>query len=952
MRAMASAIPPIGKILGHYRLVEKIGAGGMGVVYRAHDERLDRDVALKVLSADGFANENARKMFRREALTISKLSHGNIATVFDFDTQESLDFLVMEYVSGTTLAEKLTKGALPQKELLGLSLQIGKALEEAHAQGVVHCDLKPGNIMVTTSQQQVKLLDFGLAKLLRISGTATTETGGHLCTFGGTLPYMAPEQLLGKVPDFRSDIYSFGAVLYEMATGRRPFEAKVSTVLTEEILHKIPPPPTLVNSSISARFQDVILKCLEKDSDDRYQSVKELIVDLRHLVAPSSVPVEITKLTYAARQRKRRNKLIVGAIAIVALLASIGLTSWYWRGRPRKPQVVLMGDFYNRTDEKVFDDVIPELLTIDLEQSGYISVFPSSRRSEALGLMELEPTASIDEATGKEICQREALNALILGSITKLGNRYVLTARVLNPDGQSLAGTEEMLESVGELPASIDKISKYLRNHLGESKNEIQGSSIPVVDVTSPSLPAVRSFLTGKKQLYGGAPQDAKASFERALELDPSFAMAHEYLGLAYLHQGNPVRAEEELKKTLLLLDHVTKHERQKILGDFSLLRRDFDQAIVHFQLLKALRPRDPAPSLNLAQCYEGKLNFDAALEETKAALEIESAAGPQNNLAEIYLLKGDIPNALKTAAEIVKKNDENVRGMENLGWAYLLNGQHKEARDAFERMIEFGGDAESRGRSALADVAMSSGRYKEAKQQLETGIAVDRRLGNLFAAEKKEIALLDVALGDVSDSSLDKRRQYEPQLGSDPQLILLKGLYYARAKRRTELAQNYGQLDAAVRNNSVETLKSFREMLGAELALLDANPLAAVAAAKHAVDLENSTVAWQVLAESYAAARQPAEAISSYERVLVRGAERSQSYDAPAYHELIDIHYRLGVLCQDSGEISKARTHLELFLKSWSHPDGNPSIYNDAKARLRRLSGTEAGTGIPVPTT
>jgi serine/threonine protein kinase/tetratricopeptide (TPR) repeat protein len=943
---MASVVPEIGKIVGHYRLLEKIGAGGMGVVYRAHDERLDRDVALKVLSPDGFADENARKMFRQEALTISQLSHGNIASVFDFDTHEGLDFLVMEYVRGTTLAERLTKGPLQQKEVLGLGAQIVSALEEAHHNGVIHCDLKPGNIMVTASHYQVKLLDFGLAKMLRISGTAITETADNLCTFWGTLPYMSPEQLLGKVPDFRSDIYSVGAILYEMATARRPFEEKLPTALTEEILHKLPAFPAFVNTSISPSVQGVILKCLEKDPDDRYQSLKELAVDLRRMAAPR-LPVEIVKLEAAPRQ-KLRNKLIVITVAIAGLLGCIGLASRYLSGKPRKSQVVLMGDFNNRTDQKVLDDIIPELLTISLEQSGYISVFPSSRRLETLSLMGLGPATSINEATGREICQREALDAVILGSITKLGDRYVVTARALSPSGQSLASTEDVLDNAGDLPGSLDKISIYLRNHLGESKSEIRGSSVPVADVTSSSLPAIQSFLVGKKQLYEGSPQDAKIAFEKALELDPSFAMAQEYLGLAYLHQGNPMRAEEELRKTLPMLKHVTEQEKQKILGDYNLLRRDFDQAIVHFRLLKTLRPKDPAPSLNLAQCYEGKLRFNSALEETKAALEIESAAGPRNNLAEIYLLLGDIPSALKTAAEIVHKSDKNVRGLENLGWAYLLNGQQKEARDTFELMIRLGGDAESRGRSALADMAMSSGRYSEAKRQLVSGSEVDRQLGNLFAAEKKQIALLSV-LPEEPGSPLFRQSERDLSRG-DPTLIFLEGLSYARMKRRTDLKRKYDSLDAEVKNNPVPTLQSFREMLSAEMALLDANPGAAVPAAKKAVELEDSTIAWQVLAESYAAAQQPKAAILSYERVLARGAERSQSYDAPAYHTLVDIHYRVGALCQDSGEISKAREHLEQFLKSWSDPDGNSTIYSDAKARFRRLSTARAGTGIPAP--
>ena len=267
--------PQIGETLGHYRIVEKIAEGGMGVVYRAHDERLDRDVALKVLPPDGLADESVRARFRREALTPSKLSHPNIATVFDFDTQGTLDFLVMEYVEGLTLAEKLGQGRLREKEVLALAIQIAKALEDAHEHGVVHCDLKPGNVMVTPNRQ-VKLLDFGLAKLLRFSATATTESGGEIHKFAGTLPYMSPEQLRGSAADFRSDIYSAGVVLYEMSTGRRPFEEKLSTALVDDILHKPPPPPAQFNSSLSPRLQDVIMKSLEKEHDRAEALVTEL----------------------------------------------------------------------------------------------------------------------------------------------------------------------------------------------------------------------------------------------------------------------------------------------------------------------------------------------------------------------------------------------------------------------------------------------------------------------------------------------------------------------------------------------------------------------------------------------------------------------------------------------------------------------------------------------------
>jgi serine/threonine protein kinase/tetratricopeptide (TPR) repeat protein len=938
--------PQIGETLGHYRIVEKIAEGGMGVVYRAHDERLDRDVALKVLPPDEFANESVRARFRREALTLSKLSHPNIATVFDFDTHGTLDFLVMEYVEGLTLAEKLGQGRLREKEVLALAIQIAKALEDAHEHGVVHCDLKPGNVMVTPNRQ-VKLLDFGLAKLLRISATATTESVGEIHKFAGTLPYMSPEQLRGSPADFRSDIYSAGVVLYEMSTGRRPFEEKLSTALVDDILHKPPLAPAQFNSSLSPRLQDVIMKCLEKEHDDRYQSARELAVDLRRLASATSIPTETPTPGRSSWRRMSRIVYITAIAGTIGLLALIGFIVWSSRGKPGKRQVVLIGDFQNRTDERVFDNTIPELLTVSLEQSGYTSVFPTSRTSEVLRLMARSPSGPIDEATGREICQREALNAVILGSITKLGSRYVLTARAISPGGHNLASAEDVVGDAGELPASLDRISRYLRKALGESKRQIEESSVPVAEVTTPSLEAIRSFSAGKQKLYAGSLQDARADFEKALELDPAFAMAHEYLGIAYLHQGNPVRAEEELKKTLPLIDHVTEQEKQKILGDYNFLRRDFDQAIFHYKRLKEMRPRDTVPSLNLAQCFVGKRNFDTALAETKAAIEGAPAPGPENNLAEIYLLKGDVGSAFRTAEDIVMRDPSNVRGLENLGWAYVLKNQPAEARRIFEHMVELGSDAESRGRSALADMALASGRAGEAKRQLEVGMAVDRQLGNSFAARKKQILMATTALEAGGHIFLADRER--DQVGNDPQLLFLAGLVYARANLPSELAKTYGRLDAAVNNNGVPTMQSFREMLGAKSALLNNDPSGAVQAAERAVAFEPSTLALEILAESYAAARRPREAVDAYEKVLARSAERSQSYDAPAYHRLIEIHYRLGVLYDGMGETSAARSHLEQFLSWWSHPDGKSKIYSDAKARLRRLAA-ESKTGIPTP--
>src|SRR5215469_10199781 len=278
----------IGQTLGHYRILERIGVGGMGEVYRAHDEHLERDVALKVLPTGTLASESARKQFRKEALALSKLNHPNIATVFDFDTQEGVDFLAMELVPGEALNQRLKTGALEEREVLSLAMQLSEGLVAAHAQGIVHRDLKPGNVLITLDGR-LKILDFGLAKLLVPSvDHEVTQSVSERPAVVGTLPYMSPEQLQGKPVDARTDIYAAGVIFYEMTTGRRPFEETLSTALVNDIIHKPPQPPARLNSKVSPKLQEMILKCMEKEPQNRYQSAKELTVDLRRLISPST----------------------------------------------------------------------------------------------------------------------------------------------------------------------------------------------------------------------------------------------------------------------------------------------------------------------------------------------------------------------------------------------------------------------------------------------------------------------------------------------------------------------------------------------------------------------------------------------------------------------------------------------------------------------------------------
>ena len=384
----------VGQTLGHYRIAEKIGAGGMGEVYRAHDEHLNREVAIKVLPSGTLSDESSRKRFRNEALTLSRLNHPNIATVHDFDTQAGVDFLVMEYVPGTTLSEKLAAGPLPEKEAARLCVQLAEGLTAAHERAVIHRDLKPGNLRLT-ADGRLKILDFGLARLVQpVSGDAETETLTQTRAIAGTLPYMAPEQLRGERVDARSDVWAAGVVLYEMATARLPFEGKTSAVLTDQILHGHATSPQRLQPRLSARLADIILKCLEKDAENRYQSAKELQVDLRRLISPTS-----SASIVAGAPRKRTRSRRIRSLAVLPL-----------------------NNFSRDPEQEYFADGMTEALICNLAKLQAVKI--TSRTS----VMRYKGS----ETPLPQIAAELNVDAVVEGSVMRVGPRVRITAQLIH----------------------------------------------------------------------------------------------------------------------------------------------------------------------------------------------------------------------------------------------------------------------------------------------------------------------------------------------------------------------------------------------------------------------------------------------------------------------------------------------------------------------------------------
>ncbi len=419
----------IGQTLGHYRILEKVATGGMGVVYRAHDEQLERDVALKVLPSGILSDSSSRRQFRKEALALAKLSHPNIETIYEFDTQDGIDFLVMEYVPGNTLADRLGSGALTEKEVVGLGMQIAAAMEEAHNRGVVHRDLKPRNIAIT-ERGQAKVLDFGLAKLLPNVNELTSDTLTDTQSGAGTLPYMPPEQLQGESVDARADIYSIGTILYEMGTDRRAFPQELPSRVIDAILHHSPVTPRALNSRISPELERIVLKCLDKDPGQRFQSAKELLVDLRRLDAsmshrpafPQPPPLKPKGVRWVVVYS------LVALLAIPVTLIAVNLHGWrdHLMGRPRAANIRSLAvlpfvNFSGDADQDYFADGMTDALINDLGQIGALRVISRTSVMSYKGVKRSLP----------DIARQLHVDAVVEGSVRRNENRVQINVQLV-----------------------------------------------------------------------------------------------------------------------------------------------------------------------------------------------------------------------------------------------------------------------------------------------------------------------------------------------------------------------------------------------------------------------------------------------------------------------------------------------------------------------------------------
>jgi len=518
----------VGIELGHYRVVEKIGTGGMGEVYRARDQHLARDVAIKVLPPGTLTDASARKHFHKEALILSQLNHPNVATIYDFDTQQGVDFLVMEYIPGITLSEKVAAGPLPEKEVLRLGVQLAEGLAAAHDQGVVHRDLKPGNLRVT-SDGRLKILDFGLAKLWHpVTSTAATESLSEPQAMAGTLPYMAPEQLLGGEIDARTDLHAAGLVLYEMATGRYPFADVENSQLIGTILHRTPRPPTALNSTVSPELERIIGKCLEKEPENRYQSAKELAIDLRRLLTPSTVTRPIPRRKVGAGKT-----ISLAAACSIALFLTLILGFNLGGKRDQLfsrtafapirslavlPFVNLSGD----PDQEYFTDGMTEALITDLSKLREVKVIS---RTSVMRFKDVKKPLP-------EIAQTLGVDSILEGSVQRSGGRVRITAQLIRAATDTHLWAESYERDARDVLPLQAEVAQAIAREIKVALSPEETKTLGRVSPINPE--AYEAYLKGQAQWYGISPEHLDAAlgyFELALQKDPKYARA--YVGVA-----------------------------------------------------------------------------------------------------------------------------------------------------------------------------------------------------------------------------------------------------------------------------------------------------------------------------------------------------------------------------------------------------------------------------------
>jgi eukaryotic-like serine/threonine-protein kinase len=972
-----------GNTISHYRILQKLGAGGMGEVYLAEDMKLGRKVALKVLGEEYTTSRDRLHRFEQEASAASALNHPNILTIHEIGVENGRHFIATEYIDGQTLRHRIAGSPLETREILDISVQVASALEEAHAAGIVHRDIKPDNIMVRRNGF-VKVLDFGLAKLMEDAtdrSPSDTEAPTRVLVqtdagvVMGTSHYMSPEQARGKPMDARTDIWSLGVVMYEMVAGRTPFEGETATDVIVAITQKEPPPLARFATNVPAELEWIIDKALRKDREERYQTIKELLTDLRRLkqrlefeaelersaspdtisrsfTAAPALPTKSDHIRPTAEDTARpalssaeyivseikRHKTGASLLAAILVLA-IGAGVFFYFNRAQAltdKDTVLLADFVNTTGEPVFDGTLKQALAVHLGQSPFLNIFPEERVREALRFMGRSPDERLTKDVAREICERQGLKALLTGSIASLGSNYVITLEAINAHtGDSIAREQAEASSKEQVLSSLGKAASDLREKLGESLSSIKQHDVPIEQATTSSLEALKAFAMGNEERSKGNPFESLRFYQRAVELDPNFAMAHARIAVFYGNQGQMDQARPFAEKAFELRDRVSERERLYISEKYyNYVTGEMDKSQEVLQTWSRLYPNDYIPRNNLTLSYQFFGKYDDALREALEAVRLNpNATSGRENLIGCFVALGRLDEADQALEQLKSlypdspsvyfnsailgfiRGDHSAmqRGMEwaksepfeadftgLLAAAAIYSGQLKKGEELARHSVDLYNSQNRKDNAAQSLIALGAqqaivGRCPEAKSNAAAGLAIHRGRISIANAAAVYAGCEDIVR---AQALLEEASKLYPK--DTPINMILGSLVRAQISR--------------VRGNYDEALQLLESLRRYDLGLLST--------------LANNYLRGKV----YLDQRKGSEAAAEFQKIIDhRGVDPFS-----LLHPLA--HLGLARASAISGDIAKSRIEYQNFFAAWKDADADLPVLIQAKKEYEQL--------------